>query len=158
MAGAKRYRPWLPEQQYLLPPAPRDWLPEEHLVFFILDVLESVDLSVIEGRVQAKDPRGTRPYDPRLMVALLVYGYTTGEPSSRRLERATYEDVAFRVLAAEQHPDHTRISEFRREHLDALGELFVQILELCARQGWSSWATWRSTARRSRPTRASTRR
>ena len=135
MVGAKRYRPWLPDQQYLLPPAPRDWLPEEHLVFFILDVLETVDLGTIEARVQAKDPRGTRPYDPRLMVALLVYGYTTGVPSSRRLERATYEDVAFRVLAAEQHPDHTRISELRREHLDALEELFVQVLELCAEAG-----------------------
>ena len=135
MARAKRYRPWLPDQQYLLPPAPRQWLPDDHLVFFILDVLETVDLSPIEARVQAKDPRGTRPYDPRLMVALLVYGYTTGVPSSRRLERATYEDVAFRVLAAEQHPDHTRISEFRRQHLDALGQLFVQVLELCAEAG-----------------------
>ena len=71
----KRYRPWLPDQQYLVPPAPRDWLLEEHLVFFLLDVRESLDLTTIEGRVQAKDPRGTRPYDPRMMVALLVCGH-----------------------------------------------------------------------------------
>lgn len=135
MARAKRYRPWLPDQQYLLPPAPRDWLPEQHLVFFILDVLESVDMSAIEARVQAKDSRGTRPYDPRMMVALLVYGYSIGVASSRQLERATYEDVAFRVLAAEHHPDHTRISEFRRQHLDVLEDLFIQVLELCAEAG-----------------------
>jgi transposase len=135
MAGTKRFRPWHPDQQYLLPPAPRDWLPEEHLVFFVLDLVESLDLSAIEDVVHAKDSRGTRPYDPRMMVALLLYGYTTGVPSSRRLERATHEDVAFRVLTAEQHPDHTRISEFRRQHLAALEALFVQVLHLCVEAG-----------------------
>jgi len=132
---SKQYRPWSPDQSFLLPPSPRDWLPKAHLAYFVLDVVEELDLSAVEGAIQEKDPRGTRPYDPRMMTALLLYGYCVGVPSSRRIERATHEDVAFRVIAAGQHPDHASISEFRRRHLKALMGLFGQVLVLCQRAG-----------------------
>jgi len=131
----KQYRPWLPAQDYLLPPSPRDWLPAKHLVFFLLDLMATLDLREMERAIHAKDARGTRPYDPRLMTALLLYGYCVGLASSRRLEQATYTDVACRVLAGECHPDHTAIATFRRRHLHALQRLFVQILRLCQKAG-----------------------
>lgn len=131
----KSYRPWSPGQSFLLPPSPRDWLPEGHLVYFLLDVLAELDLSAIESKIQAKDPRGTRPYSPEMMVGLLIYGYCVGLRSSRKIERATYEDVAFRVMAGGQHPDHSRISEFRKQHLKAFKGLFLQVLQLCQKAG-----------------------
>ena len=131
----KSYRPWHPDQSFLFPPSPRDWLPEDHLAYFVLDLVAGLDLSKIEGAIHAKDARGTRPYDPRMMTALILYGYSVGVVSSRRLERATHEDVAFRVLAGDQHPDHTAISAFRKRHLKALGSLFVQVLRLCQKAG-----------------------
>jgi len=105
------------------------------LVYFLLDLVEELDLSEIHRKYQEKDPRGMRPYDPNMMALLLLYGYCVGVPSSRRIEKATYEDVAFRVLAGGQHPDHTRISEFRRLHLDELAGLFVQVIQLCQKAG-----------------------
>ena len=135
MSGAKSYRPWIPGQSFLLPPNPMDWLPEGHLAYFILDLVKELDLSAIESKIQAKDARGTRPYSPSMMVALLIYGYCLGIRSSRKIERATYEDVAFRVLAGGGHPDHTRISEFRRTHLKAFKALFKQVLQLCQKAG-----------------------
>jgi transposase len=132
---ANSFRPWAPRQQFLLPPSPMEWLSDDHLVYFVLDVVEQLDLSKIERRYLEKDGRGTRPYDPTMMVALLVYGYCIGVASSRRLERATYEDVAFRVLSGGEHPDHTRISEFRRVNISELAELFVQVLRLCQEAG-----------------------
>jgi len=131
----KEYRDWDPDQQYLVPPSRDDWLPEDHKVYLILDVLEQLDISSIEAKYQAKDPRGMRPYHPRMMVGLLLYGYSVGVRSSRELEKATYEDVPFRVLTADSHPDHTRISEFRRKHLDELEEIFVQVCQICQRAG-----------------------
>lgn len=131
----KSYKPWRPTDTYLLPPSPKDWLPEEHLVYFLLDLFPELDLSAIESALQGKDHRGTRPYPPAMMVLLLLYGYCVGVFSSRKLEKATYEDVAFLVLAGGHHPDHTRISEFRRVHLDALRELFLQVLKLCQKAG-----------------------
>ncbi len=131
----KSYRPYNPSQSYLLPPSPSEWLPEGHLVYFVLDLVEQLDLGEIERRLQAKDPRGERPYAPRMMVALLVYGYATGVFSSRRIARATYEDVAFRVLAASEHPHFTTVNEFRATHLDALAALFFQVLRLCSVAG-----------------------
>ncbi len=135
MSGAKSYRSWIPDQSFLLPPSPRDWLPEGHLAYFILDIVGQLDLSAIESKIQAKDPRGTRPYSPSMMVALLIYGYCIGLRSSRKIERATWEDVAFRVLAGGHQPDHTRISEFRRVHLEAFKGLFKQVLQLCQKAG-----------------------
>lgn len=127
----KSYRPWDPDQSYLFPPSPRDWLPEKHLVFFVLDLVAGLDLSEIEVSIQAKDSRGNRPHDPRMMTALVLYGYCVGVTSSRRLERATHEDVGFRILSGDQHPDHSAISAFRKRHLHALSDLFVQVLRLC---------------------------
>ncbi len=129
--GMKQYRPWDTDQSFLFPPSPRDWLPEGHLVFFMLDLVAGLDLSAIEGEIHSKDARGTRPYDPRMMTALLLYGYSVGVTSSRRIERGTYEDVPFRVLSGDQQPDHSAISAFRKRHLSALSGLFVQVLRLC---------------------------
>lgn len=112
-----------------------DWLPEDHLAYFILDVVSELDLSPIEDAIQAKDHRGERPYSPRMMTAVLLYGYANGVFSSRRIERATYVDVAFRVIAGGCQPHFTRISAFRRAHLAALEGLFVQVLQLCQRAG-----------------------
>jgi len=135
MPKLKPYRPWYPDRVLLLPPDMRDWLPEGHLVYFLLDVAEQLDITSITDQVQAKDPRGVQPYDPLMMVVLLLYAYCTGRPSSRKIERATYEDVAFRVLADGQHPDHSTISDFRKVHLKALSCLFVQVLRLCQGAG-----------------------
>lgn len=132
---AKEYLPYDVDQRLLLPPDMRAWLPEGHLALFILDVVETLDLSKIYAFYEAKDARGRAGYHPAMMVALLLYGYCTGKPSSRRIERATYEDVGFRVLAGDQHPDHDSISAFRKQHLEALSELFMQVLQLCQKAG-----------------------
>jgi transposase len=129
-----RFLSYEPSQLLLLPPDLREWLEEGHLSYFILDVVETLDLSEIYASYDGS--RGGRPgFDPRLLVGLLVYGYCIGLTSSRKIERATYESVPFRVLAANQHPDHATIAEFRRRHLEALARLFVQVLRLCEKAG-----------------------
>ena len=129
-----RFLSYEPGQLLLLPPDLRDWLEEGHLAYFILDVVETLDLSEIYASYDGS--RGGRPgFDPRLLVGLLVYGYCIGLTSSRKIEKATYESVPFRVLAANQHPDHATIAEFRRRHLGALARLFVQVLRLCEKAG-----------------------
>ena len=125
----KRYRAYSPEQSFLLPPSPREWLPEGHLAYFILGLVQELDLSAIEKVVQAKDPRGERPYAPEMMSSLLLYAYATGVHSSRRIARACVEDVAFRVLAGGGQPHYTTVNDFRATHLEALGSLFIQVLE-----------------------------
>ena len=132
---AKQYRTWSPTQSFLLPPSPLEWLPAGHLAYFILDVVDELDLRAIEGVVQEKDSRGTRPYAPRMMTALLLYAYCTGTYSSRKVARGTYEDVALRVLAAGEHPHFTTVNEFRLEHRQALAGLFQQVLRMCRRAG-----------------------
>lgn len=112
-----------------------EWLPEGHLAFFVLEVVRELDLSAIENALQAKDPRGERPYAPRMMTGLILYGYCSGVFSSRKIERGTHEDVAFRVLAGGAHPHFTTINEFRLVHREALGGLFTQVLTLCSRAG-----------------------
>lgn len=112
-----------------------DWLPEGHLVYFLLDVLEELDLNAITKEIHQKDARGTQPFAPQMMVGLLLCGYSVGVYSSRRLERATYEDVGFRVLAGGQHPHFITINDFRKNHRKGLGGLFVQILKLCREAG-----------------------
>lgn len=102
---------------------------------FLLDVVEQLDLSAIEERYRDKDPRGVKAYHPAMMVALLLYSYCRGVMSSRKIARATYEDVATRYLVADQHPHFTRIADFRKEHLSELAGLFVQVLELCREAG-----------------------
>jgi transposase len=129
-----RFLPYTPGQILLLPPDLRNWLEEGHLAYFIQDVVEALDLSEIYASYDGS--RGGRPgFDPRLLVGLLVYGYCVGVTSSRKIEKATHESVPFRVLAADQHPDHATIAEFRRRHLEALARLFVQILRLCEKAG-----------------------
>ncbi len=123
------------EQTTLLPPLPSDWLSDDHQVYFLLDLVNELDLSQILIPAQAKDPRGEKGFDPRMMTLLLLYAYCVGIVSFRRIEWACYEDLAFRVLTGNQQPDHSRISEFRRRNLDALSDLFVQILRLCQKGG-----------------------
>ncbi len=124
-----------PEQRLLLPPDLREWLPEGHLALFVSDVVDQLDLSRIMEWYERGDGRGRPPYHPLMMVKLLVYGYCTGRVSSRKIEKATYEDVGFRVLACNQHPDHDSIAEFRKQHLEELAQLFVQVLRLCEQAG-----------------------
>lgn len=131
----KRYRPYAPEQTYLLPPSPREWLPAGHLVFFVHELVNDLDLRAIEQVLQAKDHRGERPYPPVMMTALLLYAYATGVFSSRRIERAAVEDVAFRFLAAGAQPHFTTINSFRATHRQALADLFLQVLKACQAAG-----------------------
>jgi len=132
---AHRFRPWTTAQLYLLPPALNDWVDDDHLIHFVADVVRTLDMSEIEATYLDKDPRGAVPYDPRMLLALLVYSYCRGVTSSRKIESATWEDVATRVLVGDQHPDHTVVSEFRRKHLDSFRSLFVEVLRMCARSG-----------------------
>ena len=138
MQKPKSFRPWQPDQSTLLPPSPREWLAEDHQVYFLLDLVDELDLSQILIPAQSKDPRGEKGFDPRMMTLLLLYAYCVGTVSSRKIERACYEDLAFRVLTGNQQPDHSRISEFRRRNLDALKDLFVQSLRLCQKAGMVS--------------------
>jgi transposase len=129
-----RFLRYEPGQLLLLPPDLGKWLEEGHLAYFILDVVAALDLSEIYASYDGS--RGGRPgFDPRLLLGLLLYGYCVGVTSSRRIEKATYESVPFRVLAANQHPDHATIAEFRRRHLESLARLFVQALRLCEKAG-----------------------
>ena len=131
----KTFKPYNPDQLFLMPPALREWLPEGHLALFISDVVDALDLAPIVAVYEDGDGRGQPPYHPAMMVKLLVYAYCTGTPSSRQIERATHEQVPYRVLAADQHPDHDSIAAFRQRHLQALAGLFGQVLALCRRAG-----------------------
>ena len=141
MVKLKSFRSWNPEQTLLLPPSPVDWLPENHLVFFLLDLAAELDLEAIHAVYRQKDPRGEKAYEPRMLVVLLLYAYCVGLPSSRKIEKACWEDAAFRVLTGNQQPDHSRIADFRRRHLDALAGLFIRVLRLCQRAGLVSLGT-----------------
>jgi transposase len=131
---AKTYRSYLPEQDLLLPPSLREWLPDDHLVYFVSDVVDQLNLSAIES-VYEKDDRGQPPYHPRMMTKILLYGYCVGVFSSRKIQKHLVEDVAFRVLAAGNQPDFRTISDFRKLHLKALEELFQQMLRLTLETG-----------------------
>lgn len=132
---SKTFRPYDMNQQMLLPPDLRQWLRDDHLALYVSDLVEHLDLRKIIGVYEEGDLRGRPPYHPVMMVKLLIYGYCVGKMSSRKIEQATYDDVAFRVLSCNQHPDHDSIAEFRKRHLKELGKLFVQVLELCQRAG-----------------------
>jgi transposase len=122
-------------QTLLFPPSLHDWLPEGHLSRFLLDVVSALDLSAIYKSYQDKDGRGQAAYAPEMMVRLLLYGYARGVYSSRKIQTRTFEDVAFRYLSGDQHPDHATIAEFRKRHLEALSGLFTQALLLCSEAG-----------------------
>lgn len=134
MKNQKRFKPYHPNQLLLLPPDMKDWLPDNDLVYFIMEMLDQLDLSAIYDSYDGT--KGGQPaFDPKMMVGLLLYAYCVGLPSSRKIEKATYHQVPFRVLTADQHPDHDTIAEFRKRHLKALSGFFVQILRLCQKVG-----------------------
>jgi transposase len=122
------------EQELLLPPSLREWLPEEHFAWFVIEVVGELDLAAFFAAYRA-DGQGRAAHDPAMMVALIAYAYAIGERSSRRIERRCHEDVAFRVITANQAPDHATIARFRVRHERALSELFGQVLGLCADAG-----------------------
>ena len=123
------------DQSLLMPPSLHDWLREDHLARFIADLVPTLDLSAFYRSYEEKDGRGQAAYHPIMMVRLLLYGYCIGVTSSRQIEKRTYEDVAFRYLSADEHPDHSVINEFRKRHLGALAGLFMQALQLCQKAG-----------------------
>jgi transposase len=132
---AKGFLPYSLEQHLLLPPDMRAWLSDGHLALFISDVADQLDLSAIFAAYAKADDRGRAGYHPTMMVKLLVYGYAIGVTSSRKLEKRTTEDVAFRVLSGDQQPDHDSIASFRKRHLSKLGGLFLQVLLMCQKSG-----------------------
>ena len=131
---AKTYRPYCPDQLLLLPPSLQDWLPENHLSYFVADVVDQLDLSAIESYYEKED-RGQPPYHPRMMTRVLVYAYCVGIFSSRKIQKRLVEDVAFRVIAAGNQPDFRTISDFRKIHHQALEGLFQQVLRLALEAG-----------------------
>jgi len=133
--SAKTYRPWNPDQQWLLPPSPRDWLPENDLIYFVVDVAAELDISAITTKYEQGDGRGHPPYHPRMMVTLLLYAYCRGVFSSRRIMQACQERATFRVIVQEDVPDFRTISDFRKLHLQELEDLFVDVLRLCQKAG-----------------------
>jgi transposase len=126
---AKTYRRYVPEQDLLLPPSLREWLPEDHLAYFVSDLIDALDLSAITA-VYEDEERGYPPYHPVMLTKVLVYGYCVGVFSSRRIQRRLIEDIPFRVLAAGNEPDFRTIADFRKIHLTALGGLFEQVLQM----------------------------
>jgi len=117
---------------YLMPPSLEEWLPQDHLARFVVETVETLDTTALE---EAYDRRGSDAYHPKMLLALLFYGYATGTFSSRKIEKATYDSVAFRYISANQHPDHDTICTFRRRFLEALEGLFVQVLEVAVEMG-----------------------
>src|SRR6266436_4736725 len=130
----KVYRSYQPEQDFLLPPSLREWLTEDHLAYFVSDVVDQLDLTAMHA-VYGEEQRGQPPYDPRMMTKLLVYGYCGGVFSSRRIQQRLAEDIAFRVLAAGNGPNFRTISDFRKIHLATLEGLFEQILKIALEAG-----------------------
>src|ERR671911_1200432 len=139
------FRPINRDTGFLLPRSVDEWLPERHLARFVVEVIEGLDLSAMS---QSCRGTGSASHHPKLLLGILVYGYATGVVSSRKLERATYDSVAFRFIAANDHPDHDTIAAFRRRFLPRIEGLFVQVLLLAREMACSSWARWRSTGRR----------
>jgi transposase len=131
---AKTYRPYVPEQDLLLPPSLRDWLPEDHLAFFVSDLIDQLDLSAITAVYEDED-RGSPPFHPVMLTKVLVYAYCVGVFSSRKIQRRLIEDVPFRVLAAGNEPDFRTIADFRKRHLVALQGFFEQVLRLARELG-----------------------
>lgn len=131
---ARSYRPVVRDQEFLLPPNMAEWLPEDHLVWFVLDVLDQLDTSRFHANRRLGGV-GRRGYDPDMLLALLIYAYAVGERSSRRIERLCVDHVAFRVLCGQDGPDHSTIARFRAEHHHGFVDLFAQVLRLCSAAG-----------------------
>jgi transposase len=131
---SKTYRDWSPNQAYMFPPSPQDWLPEDDLVYFLLDAVATLDLTPFFAHYE-RELRGQPPFHPRMMVTLLLYCYATGTRSSRKIMRRCRTDVACRIIVGDDIPDFRTISDFRRIHLVRLETLFVEVLKLCALAG-----------------------
>ena len=123
------FRPYSPDQELLLPASLNEWLAEGHLAYFISDVVEELDLSAFYARYEG-DGRRKSPFDPRMMLKVLIYAYANGVFSSRKIARKLEEDVAFRVLAADNFPRHRTLCDFRKQHLGAFREVFVQVIQI----------------------------
>lgn len=132
--GSQRFRDYNPNQEYLLPPSLREWLPEDHLANFINEIVDALDLSEITDSYD-NSKGGQAPFHPVMMTKLLIYGYCTGVFSSRKIERSTYEVIPFRMLSDNQHPDHDTIAEFRKQHLTAFNRIFLDVLQLAQKAG-----------------------
>lgn len=130
----RSFRPYEPEQSLLLPPSLRDWLPEEHLAFFLSDTIDALDLCAFDERYGDAGP-GNQAFDPRMMLKVLVYAYATGTFSSRKIAAKMHEDVAYRVLGSDNFPAHRTISDFRKRHLPEFNELFVQVVQTAQEVG-----------------------
>ena len=130
----RTYRAYIPEQSLLMPPSLSDWLAEDHLSYFISDAVDAMDLSGFEQR-HGTDGPGNQAFDPRMMVKVMIYGYGTGVFSSRKIAAKLREDVAFRMLGAENFPAHRTISDFRKLHLEEFGKLFVQVVMMAREAG-----------------------
>jgi transposase len=128
------YRPYMPDQGLLLPTSLSEWLPEDHLAYFISDAVDAMDLDAFHARYEG-DGRRRQPFDPRMMVKVLIYGYASGVFSSRKVARKLHEDVAFRMLCANNYPAHRTIREFRQLHLKEFSALFVQVVKLAREAG-----------------------
>ena len=128
------FLPYEPKQDFLLPPSVSEWLPENHLAYFVMEIIDRLDLQVFYARYEG-DGRRNQPYDPAMLVKVLVYGYATGVFSSRKIARKLFEDVAFRMLGAGNFPSHRTICDFRLRHLSELKELFVQVGKLARELG-----------------------
>jgi transposase len=128
------YRPYMPDQGLLLPTSLSEWLPEDHLAYFISDAVDALDLDAFHARYEG-DGRRRQPFDPRMMVKILIYGYASGVFSSRKMARKLHEDVAFRLLCANNYPAHRTIREFRQLHLKEFSALFVQVVKLAREAG-----------------------
>jgi transposase len=128
------FRPYDPEQSLLLPPSLRDWLPEGHLAYFVSDTVDLLDLSIFYEPYE-EDGRRNQPFDPRMMLKVLLYAYATGTFSSRKIARKIEEDVAYRVLSAGNQPAHRTICEFRQRHLTAFKSLFIQVVKIAREAG-----------------------
>jgi transposase len=131
---SKTYKPYQPEQDFLLPPSLKDWLPEKHLAYFVGEVVDELDLWGIYA-VYEREERGQPPYDPRMITKLLVYGYCVGVYSARKIPQRLTEEVAFRVWAAGNEPDFRTIADFRKIHLGVLKGLFEQVLKMALELG-----------------------
>lgn len=131
---ARKFREWSPSQSWLFPPSPSDWLPKKHLVYFLLDVVEQLDLMPIIADYDS--PKGGKPpHHPGMMVALLIYSYCVGVFSSRKIMARCETDVAFRTIVGDDIPDFRRIAAFRRRHLGSIQHLFLEVLRLCQESG-----------------------
>jgi transposase len=126
------FRPINSDMDFLMPPSVDEWLPQRHLARFVVEVIEGLDLRAMTGSYRGS---GEASYHPRLLLGLIIYGYATGVFSSRNLERATYDSVALRFIAANEHPDHDTIATFRRRFLPEIEVLFVQVLGMAREMG-----------------------